>query len=374
MLNISRLPALSLEEARALQFRLVAAITHEFSGAAWLTRGELGVGSDNQGSRFTQAAERALARMFGTEDAVFVTGAGTGAIRAALFALLPTLSRIIIHDAPLYSTTAVTFRAAGYQALRVDFHDREQLRAALAEAGAHALYIQHTRQQLSDHYMLAEVVRIAREQRPELLILVDDNYAVANTPRIGVELGADVSAFSAFKLLGPEGVGIVLCSHADAQRIRADMYSGGTRVHGFQAQEALIGLSASFVANAITQETAQAVVEYLRAASTSLIARSVAEAYVANMQSPVVLARLHAPIAEQVIAHASEHGAAPFPVGAMSRYELIPLFYRVSGSMRETLGTEAARHWLRINPMRAGVETVLAILEQSLGEVSSYVS
>jgi aspartate aminotransferase-like enzyme len=374
MLNISRLPALSLEEARSLQFRLVAAITHEFSGAAWLTRGELGVGSDNQGSRFTQAAERVLARMFGTEDAVFVTGAGTGAIRAALFALLPPLSRIIVHDAPLYSTTAVTFRAAGYQALRVDFHDHEQLRAALADTGAQALYIQHTRQQLSDHYTLAEVVQAARAQRPELLILADDNYAVANTPRIGVELGADVSAFSAFKLLGPEGVGIVLCSHATAQLIRADMYSGGTRVQGFQAQEALIGLSESFVANAITQETAQAVVERLRTDPTPLIVRSVAEAHVANMQSPVVLLRLHAPIAEQVIARASEHGAALFPVGAMSRYEVIPLFYRVSGSMRETLGAEVARHWLRINPMRAGVETVLTILEQSLGEVSSYVS
>jgi cysteine sulfinate desulfinase/cysteine desulfurase-like protein len=374
MLHISRLPTLSLEEACSLQFRLIDAITHEFRGTAWLTRGELGVGSDNRGSHFTQAAERVLARMFGTEDAVFVTGAGTGAIRAALFALLPPLSRIIVHAAPLYSTTAVTFRAAGYQAVRVDFHNREQLRASLADTDAQALYIQHTRQQLSDHYALAEVVQVARAQRPDLLILVDDNYAVANTPRIGVELGADVSAFSAFKLLGPEGVGIVLCSHATAQRIRADMYSGGTRVQGFQAQEALIGLAQAFVANAITQETAQTVVEHLRTSPMPILARSVAEAYVANMQSPVVLVRLHAPIAEQVIARADEHGAAPFPVGAMSRYELVPLFYRVSGSMRETLGAEAVRHWLRINPMRAGVETILAILEQSLAEVSPYVS
>src|SRR2546421_1910934 len=365
MFTGSRLPPLSIDEARSKQFRLVDAITQEFSGAEWLTRGELGVGTDGAGSSYTRAAERVLARMFGTEDAVFVTGAGTGAIRSALFAMLPPLSRIMIHDAPLYSTTAVTFRAAGYQAVRVNFNEEDRLSQALDKEDVQAIYIQHTRQQLIDHYAVASVVQAVRSHHPEMLIVVDDNYAVANTPKIGVELGADVSAFSSFKLLGPEGIGIILCPHAVAQHVRADMYSGGTRVQGFQAQESLIGLSMSFVANAITQDTAEAIVARLSTHTSSAIAG----AYLANVQSPVVLIRFHQPVGPQVVARAAAHGAAPFPVGAMSRYELIPMFYRVSGAMTESLGVEAARHWIRVNPMRAGVETVLAILDKALKEV-----
>jgi cysteine sulfinate desulfinase/cysteine desulfurase-like protein len=370
MLTISRLPILSLEEARSLQYRLIAAITQVFAGTTWLTRGELGVGIDGSGSRYTQMAEQVLAKLFHTEDAVFVTGAGTGAIRAALFALLPPLSRIMIHRAPIYATTAVTFRAAGYQLVQVDFNSEEQLRQSLQKEPVQAVYIQHTRQQVTDHYALSSVVQLVRSLHPAMLVVVDDNYAVANTPQTGVELGADVSAFSAFKLLGPEGIGIVLCNHAIAQRIRADMYSGGTRVQGFQAQEALIGLSQSFVANALMQEVAEAVVAHLRQHNSS----DIAEVHVANMQSPVVLVRFRQPIGPQLVACAAGYGAAPFPVGAMSRYELAPMFYRVSGAMTESLGVEEARHWIRINPMRAGVETVLTILGRALEEVRNYVS
>src|SRR6266567_917236 len=171
MFTGSRLPPLSIEEARVMQFRLIDAITYEFSGTQWLTRGDLGVGTDGAGSNFTRAAERVLARMFGTEDAVFVTGAGTGAIRAALFALLPPLSRIMVHDAPLYSTTAVTLRVAGYHAVRVDFQKEDQLKLALEREDVQAVYIQHTRQQLTDHYSLASVVQTIRAQRPQLLVV-----------------------------------------------------------------------------------------------------------------------------------------------------------------------------------------------------------
>ncbi|HZR43264.1 MAG TPA: aminotransferase class V-fold PLP-dependent enzyme, partial [Ktedonobacteraceae bacterium] len=268
------------------------------------------------------------------------------------------------------STTAVTFRAAGYQLERVDFHLQEQMSRAVMAEDIQAVYIQHTRQQLSDHYALADVIQIVRAHRPNMLVIVDDNYAVANTPEIGVELGADVSAFSSFKLLGPEGIGILLCSHTVAQRVRADMYSGGTRVQGFQAQEALIGLSQVFVANACTQETADAIVAQLQAQASP----SIAEALVANMQSPVVLLRFHKPIAPEVIERAAKYGAAPFPVGAMSRYEVIPMFYRVSGAMVDVLGPDEARHWIRINPMRAGTETVIAILNKALEEVREHVS
>lgn len=368
MLTISRLPTLSLDEARQLQFRLVAAITQEFNGATWLTRGDLGVHSDNLGSHYTRSAERALAHMFEAEDAVFVTGAGTGAIRAALFAMLPPLSPIVVHDAPMYSTTAVTFRAAGYQQVPVDLNepDLTQLRAVLEREDIRAVYLQHTRQQLADRYAHAEVIQTVRALRPEMLIVIDDNYAVANVPRIGVELGADVSAFSSFKLLGPEGIGIILCSHEVARKVRADMYSGGTRVQGFQAQEALIGLTQSFVLNTITKDTAEEIVQRLQSGEVP----GITEAHIANMQSPVILAHFEKPIGAQVYAASSKYGAAPFPVGAMSRYEVIPMFYRISGSMIASLGPGEEAYWIRINPMRAGAETVLSILTQSIAEIA----
>ncbi len=365
MHNVSRLPALSLAEASQLQFRLVDAITREFAGQDWLTRGDLGVQSDNLGSVYTRTVERVLARMFGCEEAVLVTGAGTGALRAALFALLPPLSRVLVHAAPMYSTTSVTFRAAGYQALVVDCNDLQQVRAALQDQTIRAFYLQHTRQQLTDHYALAEVIQTARELRPSLPIVVDDNYAVANTPRIGVELGADISAFSAFKLLGPEGVGVILCSREIANKVRADMYSGGTRVQGFQAQEVLMGLCQAFVLNAITEATCEEIVRRLRQGELA----GINEVCLANMQSPVILARLEQARGREVCQAANASGAAPFPVGAMSRYELIPMFYRVSGSMAASLGSEEARYWLRINPMRAGAETVIGILRRALAEV-----
>ncbi|WP_376794897.1 aminotransferase class V-fold PLP-dependent enzyme [Thermogemmatispora sp.] len=366
----ARLPPLTLEEARRLQFRLIEVLRQHFPGQDWLTRGELGVGTDGAGSRFTRRVEQTLAAFFGCEEAVLVTGAGTGAIRAALVALLSPLSRVLVHAAPLYATTAVTFRAAGYVAVPVDLHDSARLRQVLTgDKELRAIYLQHTRQSPHDHYDLAAVIAEARAIRPELPIVVDDNYAVANTPRIGVELGADVSAFSAYKLLGPEGVGVVLCSRQLARAIRADMYSGGSRVQGFQAQEVLLGLALAFVANALTQSCAEEVVARLRAAPPPACARAVDEAHVANLQSPVILLRLRQPRAAQVIARAAERGAAPFPVGAMARYELAPLFYRVSGTMAASLGEEEAWHWLRINPMRAGPETVLAILEEALSEV-----
>ena len=365
MKHSATLPRLSLEEAQDLQFRLVNALCNEFSGEAWLNRGELGVGRAGRGAGFTRRAERALARMFSVEDAVLVSGAGTGAIRAALASLAPAGSPVMVHRAPIYPTTAVTFRMAGYTPVVVDLHNEKEIADAFPNSDIRVVYIQHTRQDLADHYELEKVIRIVRATAPNVPIVVDDNYAVANTPRIGVELGADVSAFSAFKLLGPEGVGIVLGRTSMMDRIRVDMYSGGTRVQGHQAQDTLIGLTQVFVLNAIAAETAYEVVEHLNKVSI----HGIQKAFVANLQSPVILVRMEKPVADKVISEAETMGALPFPVGAMSRYELAPLFYRVSSTMKATLGEEEAAHWVRIGPMRSGPDTILSILIESLKRV-----
>ena len=64
-------------------------------------------------------------------------------------------------------------------------------------------------------------------------------------------------------------------------------------------------------------------------------------------------------------AAAARFGAAPYPVGSNSRYEIAPLFYRMSSSALDD-APELADWAVRINPMRAGADLVVDILRRSL--------
>ncbi|EJD6490800.1 hypothetical protein M0L06_RS11770 [Citrobacter koseri] len=68
---------------------------------------------------------------------------------------------------------------------------------------------------------------------------------------------------------------------------------------------------------------------------------------------------------EKVLEEAQKRGALPYPVGAESKYEIPPLFYRLSGTFRAAR-PGLARYAIRINPNRSGEETVLRILRESL--------
>ena len=59
--------------------------------------------------------------------------------------------------------------------------------------------------------------------------------------------------------------------------------------------------------------------------------KSVKKAFLANAQSKVLLVEFHEEIAKAVLREAQKLGAAPNPVGAESKYEVVPMFYRVSG-------------------------------------------
>ena len=70
-----------------------------------------------------------------------------------------------------------------------------------------------------------------RSERPDLPIVVDDNYTVLNVPRIGVELGAAYSCFS--------GLSCSVLRDEDRRRkgdgiakIHERNYSGGGQVQG----------------------------------------------------------------------------------------------------------------------------------------------
>lgn len=67
--------------------------------------------------------------------------------------------------------------------------------------------IQHTRQKPEDSYNLAELIKTIRTADSNITVIIDDNYIILENRKNGIDSGADLSAFSMFKLLGPEGIG-----------------------------------------------------------------------------------------------------------------------------------------------------------------------
>ena len=90
-------------------------------------------------------------------------------------------------------------------------------------------------------------------------------------------------------------------------------------------------------------------------------------AFLATAQSKVRIIEFFTEIADKVLQNAPKFGALPYPVGAESKYEIPPLFYRISGTFRQSDPTLEKR-MIRINPNRAGAETVLRIFRESLAD------
>ena len=67
---------------------------------------------------------------------------------------------------------------------------------------------------------------------------------------------------------------------------------------------------------------------------------------------------------------AEKRGGLPNPVGAESKYEAVPMFYRVSGTFLKTDPTLEDR-MIRINPNRAGADTIIRILKESIKEAKA---
>lgn len=358
------LESISVAEATQKQFRLVDCITRQFTGSESLTRGDLGVHQAANQPVTTGKVEKVLADFFGTEAAALVRGSGTGAIRYGLSAMLPAGGTLLVHDAPVYSTTQTTVEMFGYQLVRADFNCPEAISQAMEmhpEIGA--ALVQHSRQKQDDRYQLQDVIQQIKSIR-NIPILVDDNYAAMKTRKIGAEMGADLSCFSTFKLQGPEGIGCIVGKAEYLKKVRAMHYSGGCQTQGFEAMEVLRGLVYAPVMLALSAAAAEEVLQRLQQGEVP----GVSDAMIASAQSKVLLVTFQQPIAKQVLAAAEKRGALPHPVGSESKYEIAPLFYRVSGTFLKTDPT-LADHMIRINPNRAGADTVLRILRESIQEV-----
>ncbi len=143
-----------------------------------------------------------LADAFHAQAAALVQGAGTGAIRAALAALLKPGQRLL-RMTPVYPTTRVIIEQMGLTLITADFNDLSALKQVVDEQQPDAALVQHTRQQPQDRYVLADVLATLRAAG--VPALTDDNYAVMKVARIGCECGANVSTFSLLQAIWARG-------------------------------------------------------------------------------------------------------------------------------------------------------------------------
>lgn len=365
-MNPSVLPNMTLDEAKEKQFQLVTAIAAEFRGKEFLSSGDLGVVPGLGRPEQTAKVERVLARFFGTEDCALVRGAGTGAIRSLLSVLVEPGDSVLIHTSPVYTTTKETFRMMGLSLVPADYHVENELTEILKQnRDIRVFYIQHSRQQPEDAYDLESILRLVRRHRPDLPIVVDDNYTALKVPKIGVELGASFSCFSGFKLQGPPGIGIVVGKREAIDTLRKRNYSGGGQVQGFEAMDLLRSLVTAPVTIAVQTEQVDRLCQGLNNGEVPLVSK----AYITNSQSKNVILELAEPIAPKVIAASEKYGAAVYPVGAESRYEVLPMIYRLSGTFLEKR-PELAHTGIRINPMRSGAELTMDILRKAITDVT----
>ncbi|NIZ41310.1 aminotransferase (plasmid) [Entomospira entomophila] len=355
------LRSLNIDEAMQLQFRLVEEITKVFSGDAILTRGDLGLAEGYNQPMTTHKVEEVLANFFHAKQAMLVRGAGTMALRLALSAVMKPNQRLLIHDAPIYPTTKSSIEMMNLTCVRVNFNDHSAVMASVQSSSADAILIQVTRQKPEDSYDLRELITAIRSIDAEVPIITDDNYAVLKTGYIGCEVGATIASFSTFKLLGPEGVGCLVGDQRYISRIKSQNYSGGLQVQGHEALDVLRGMISAPVSLAISAMVVEECCHRLNQREVTGVKR----AFIANAQSKVLLVELEDPIAAAVLRIANQLGAAPHPVGAESKYEFVPMFYRLSGTFREAY-PDASHSMIRINPMRAGSACVLRILQEAI--------
>lgn len=359
----SPLEVMSPDQAQRAQAALVGAISRHFPDGE-IFRSDVGVSPVHGRPDTTVRAERAMAGAFDAEAACLVQGAGTGAIRAALSAgpWAQGQRRLLLHDAPDYSTTATTFSDGQVEPIRVDFNDGEALRTALETSGVGWLYLQHSRQQLTDRYRPGEVIAAARAAG--VRVIVDDNYTVYRTPAMGTQLGASASAFSLFKLHGPEGVGVVVGDRDVVDRVHAANYSGGGQVQGPQALMALQQLVMVPPNWALQSQQVLGLVERLNAGEVP----GIAQARAANVQDLCAIALLKQPVAAEFMRAAASRGGAPYPVGSNSRFEILPMVYRPSGANLRAHPNLRDRA-LRINPMRGSADLCVEILTRAAEDI-----
>ncbi|MBS5937996.1 aminotransferase class V-fold PLP-dependent enzyme [Clostridium sp.] len=361
------LHSISLEEAKKLQFKIIDTITKHFDGREVLSLGDLGVVKGLNKPTYTKKVESVFAEVFDAEAAILVRGAGTGAIRWGLISFMKSGDTILVHDAPIYPTSKVTIETMGLNIVTADFNDIGDIKEVISKhPEIKGALVQNTRQKIDDSYEFEEVITTIKEANEDIRIVTDDNYAALKVKKIGNQCGADLGSFSCFKVLGPEGVGVLIGKKDLIDKVYSLNYSGGSQVQGHEAMEALRGLIYAPVALAIQSEVNEELVTRLKSGEIP----EIKDAFLANAQSKVLLVEFNENIAEEILELTTKYGAASHPVGSESKYEFVPMMYRVSGTFRAADPTLEKR-MIRINPMRSGGDTIIRILKSAIDEVKN---
>lgn len=360
------LKSLNIKEAINLQHKLVDAIQLEFKGREILEAGDYGLDPELNQPRFTAKVENVLANFFETEKALLVRGAGTGAIRSFFNANLKVGDEILIHQAPIYPTTEVTFKSMGLKINKFNFNKLKNIdsQKLLPKKIFAAILVQQSRQKIDDCYNFIKIIKILKAKYPKVPIITDDNYAALKVKKIGIQAGADVSSFSLFKLQGPPGIGLLVGKEKYLKKIKKINYSGGSQVQGPEAMEALRSMVNAPVSLAVQAQTVENINQRLNQGDIKEIKKS----FIANAQSKVVIVEFKKAIAKDFLKIVNEKGGVPYPVGSESRYEIGAMFYRISGTFRKQ-NPEAEKYLIRINPMRAGTDTVLRIIKETISSL-----
>jgi hypothetical protein len=354
---------MGLEDAILWQEEFAAAVCRVFAGERLLLDGgDLGIRAPLGRPRTTDAVERVLATVFGGPECALVRGAGSGAMRLSFFAAVRPGSRLLTHSGGTYLTSRLTLEAMGVTLEAVDFNSAQDVRAAIQESQPATVLIQHMRPRVEDGYNLAELIAVVRHAGGDRIrIVVDDNYAPLKAHRLGVAVGADISAFSLFKLGGPPGIGCVLGTPDLIARIRQHCNSGGSAVQGPEALAALEGLARAPLTTAHQSSVTREVAARLDRGEVPGVLRAIA----GHCPETIVLVELEHPIAKAVRGAAEAAGAATWPVGMESRHEIVPAFLQPSKSLIAAQpGIE--QYVLRINPMRGGADLVVELLRSAI--------
>ncbi|MCF0149345.1 MAG: aminotransferase class V-fold PLP-dependent enzyme [Clostridium sp.] len=359
------LHSISLDEAKKLQFKIIDTVTKHFDGSEVLSLGDLGVVKGLNKPTYTKKVENIFAEVFDAEAAILVRGAGTGAIRWGLISFMKSGDTILVHEAPIYPTSKVTIETMGLNVITANFNNLENVKEVVSKhPEIKGALVQNTRQKIDDSYDLEEVITTIKESNENIRIVTDDNYAALKVKKIGSQCGADLGSFSCFKTLGPEGVGVLIGKKDLIDKIYSLNYSGGSQVQGHEAMEALRGLVYAPVSLAIQSEVNEELVNRLKNGEIP----EIKDAFLANAQSKVVLVEFNEDIAQEILEVTTKYGAASHPVGSESKYEFVPMMYRISGTFRAADETLEKR-MIRINPMRSGADTIIRILKSSIEEV-----
>ena len=353
---------INIEKAKEFQFRLVDIIHRHFRGDEFLNAGDYGLVPGIGKPIYTEKVEKVIADFFGSEACILVRGAGTGAIRNVINAKVKPNDKILIHDAPIYPTTKIIIESMGLNIVQMDFNRLDDCDEEMINQVEFCL-IQHSRQRIDDRYDLEETVKKLKQINNDLYILIDDNYVVMKVEKMGTQSGGDISAFSLFKLLGPQGIGCVVGDRQTINKIKEMNYSGGSQVQGHEAMDALRSLVYAPVMLSIQRDVGDEVVSRINNGAI----KGVRSAFIANAQSRVILVEFKDPIAKKVLEYTNKLGGAPYPVGAESRYEVAAMFYRVSGTFL-AFNPKLEDYMIRINPMRSGADTIIRVLEEAINK------